>query len=134
MDGILPFADGEEEMLQRLHRLFTRFREYNVTLNPEKCAIGMNRVEYVGHLIDAEGMHLTYTKLDSIARFEEQKTMFEVKHFLGHANYFRDQSHTNPIPYGMLQIILKHSLHPHDHVKRPCYLLQNGRNCTITSL
>jgi hypothetical protein len=56
MDDILLFADSEEEILQRLHRLFTRFREYNVTLNPDKCAIGMNRVEYVGHLIDAEGM------------------------------------------------------------------------------
>jgi hypothetical protein len=48
----------------------------------------MNRVEYVGHLIDSEGMHFTRTKLDSIARFEEPKTMFEVKHFLGLANYF----------------------------------------------
>jgi hypothetical protein len=79
MDDILPFADSEEEMLQRLNRLFTQFREYNVTLNPEKCAIGMDRVEYVGHLIDSEGMHFTRTKLDSIARFEEPKTMFEVK-------------------------------------------------------
>jgi hypothetical protein len=32
MDDILPFADSEEEMLQRLCRLFTRFCEYNVTL------------------------------------------------------------------------------------------------------
>jgi hypothetical protein len=77
-------------MLQRLHRLFTRFREYNVTLNPENSAIGMNRAEYVGHLIDSEGMHFTRTKLDSIARFKEPRTMSEVKHFLGLANYFRD--------------------------------------------
>jgi hypothetical protein len=35
VDDILPFADSEEEMLQRLHRLFARFREYNVTLHPE---------------------------------------------------------------------------------------------------
>jgi hypothetical protein len=65
-------------MLQRLHRFVTRFREYNVTLNPAKCAIRMHRV---GHLIDAEGMHFTRTKLDSIVKFEEPKTMFEVKHF-----------------------------------------------------
>jgi hypothetical protein len=90
MDDILPFAESKEEMLQRLHRLFTRFREYNVTLNPEKCAIGMTRVEYVGHLIDSEGIHFTRTMLDSIGRFEEPKTMFEVIHFLGLANYFRD--------------------------------------------
>jgi hypothetical protein len=43
-----------------------------------------------GHLIDSEGMHFTRTKLDSIARFEEPKTMFEVKHFLGLANCFRN--------------------------------------------
>jgi hypothetical protein len=81
MDDILPFADSEEEILQRLQRLFTRFREYNVTLYPEKYVIGMDRVEYVCHLIDAEGMNFTRTKLNSIARFEEPKTMFEVKHF-----------------------------------------------------
>jgi hypothetical protein len=75
MDDILPFVDSEEKMLQRLHRLFTRFREYNVTLNPEKCAIGMDRLEYVGHLIDAEGMHFTRTMLDNIAKFEEPKTI-----------------------------------------------------------
>jgi hypothetical protein len=73
MDEILPFADSEEEMLQRLHRLFTRFT----------CAIG--------HLIDAEGMNFTRTKLDSISRFKkEPKTMFGVKHFLRLANYFFD--------------------------------------------
>jgi hypothetical protein len=85
MDDILTFADSEEEMLQRLHCLFTRFREYNVNLNPE-----MDRVKYVGHPIDAEGMHFTRIKLDSIAKFEETKTMFEVKHFLRLANYFCD--------------------------------------------
>jgi hypothetical protein len=90
MDDILPFADSEEEMLRRLYRLFTRFREYNVTLNPEKCAIRINRVKYVSHLIDAEGIHFTRTKLDNIAKVEEPKTMFEVKHFLKLANYFRD--------------------------------------------
>jgi hypothetical protein len=47
MDDILPFADSKEEMLQRLHCLFTRFREYNATLNPKKCAIGMDRLECI---------------------------------------------------------------------------------------
>jgi hypothetical protein len=49
-----------------------------------------DRVEYIGHLIYAEGMHFTRAKLDSIARFEEPKTMFEVKHFLGLAKHPRN--------------------------------------------
>jgi hypothetical protein len=79
-------------MLQRLHSLFIRFREYIVILSPEKCAIGMDHVEYISHLIAAEGMHFTRIKLDSIVRFEEPKSMFQVKLFLGLANYFRDQA------------------------------------------
>jgi hypothetical protein len=115
MNDILPFADSEEEMRKRLHRLFTRFRKYNVTLNPEKCAIrnvfppnlSDDRVEYVGHLIDSEGIHFTLTKLDSIARFKEPKTMFEVKHFLGLVNYFR-----NHVPkFSVLAIPLSNRLH-----------------------
>jgi hypothetical protein len=53
IDDILPFADSKEEMLQRLHRLFTRFREYNVTLNPRKMRYrdGPRRVRW--HVIDA---------------------------------------------------------------------------------
>jgi hypothetical protein len=43
----------------------------------------MNRMEYVGHLIDSDEMHFTRSKLDNIARFEG-------KHFLGFANDFHD--------------------------------------------
>jgi hypothetical protein len=38
MDDILPFADSEEEMLQHLHRLFTRFREYNALSGWTTCS------------------------------------------------------------------------------------------------
>jgi hypothetical protein len=85
MDDIRPFADSEDEMLQRLHCLFTRFREYNVTLNPENCAIGMDRGG-IRRSSDRWGENAFHF----IARFEEPNTMFEVKHFLGLANYFRE--------------------------------------------
>jgi hypothetical protein len=49
-------------------------------------------------LIDAEGI-----KLDSIARFKKQKTMFKVKQFLGLASYFRDH-----VPnFSVLEILLQ---------------------------
>jgi hypothetical protein len=81
VDDILAFASSEEELLERLRRLFERFRKYNVTLNPDKCEIGLDRVEYVGHLINAEGMHFTRTKLDSVVNFAEPTTLFGVNHF-----------------------------------------------------
>jgi hypothetical protein len=65
IDDIIAFASSEEELLERLHRLFERLRKYNVTLNPDKCEIGLDHAEYVGHLINAEGMHFTRKKLES---------------------------------------------------------------------
>jgi hypothetical protein len=76
IDDILALASSEEELLERLRWLFERFRKYNVTLNPEKCEIVLDRVDYVGHLINAEGMHFTRTKLDSVAT-----TLFGIKQF-----------------------------------------------------
>jgi hypothetical protein len=55
IDDMLSFASSEEELLEWLRRLFERFRKYNITLNPDECEIGLDRVEHVGHLINAEG-------------------------------------------------------------------------------
>jgi hypothetical protein len=49
IDDVLEFTSSEEELLERLRRLFERFLKYNVTLNPDKCEIGLDRVENVGH-------------------------------------------------------------------------------------
>jgi hypothetical protein len=80
MDDILPFADSKEEMLQRLHRLFTLFREYNITLSPEKCAIRMDRVEYVGHLNKVR----QYREVRGTNKYVQSEA------FSGTRNYFRD--------------------------------------------
>jgi hypothetical protein len=88
IDDILAFASSEVELLERLRRLFIRFRKCKVTLNPDKCEIGLDRVEYVGHLINAEKIHFMRTKLDSVVNFAEPTTMFGVKQFWGFANIF----------------------------------------------
>ena len=90
LDDCMVHASSTEEYLARLRTVFLRFRSSGITLNPEKCKLGLSQVEYVGHTIDDEGLHFTRSKLDSVLNFPRPETKRQVKSFLGLANYFRD--------------------------------------------
>ena len=88
-DCIVPGQD-EDSFVSRLEQVFSRFREFGITLHPDKCHFGLSEVEYVGVTINKEGTHFTRSKLDSILDFKEPSTQGELKSFLGFANWFRD--------------------------------------------
>ncbi len=50
-DVLVLYATTEEEFIERLGKLFQRFRQHNITLNPKKCAFGMEEIEFVGHIL-----------------------------------------------------------------------------------
>ena len=62
IDDILIHAKDDEEFLFRLEEVFKRFQKYNIKLNPDKCEIGLNKIEFLGHLITEEGITFTDTK------------------------------------------------------------------------
>ena len=76
--------------MKRLRGVFQRFRDSGISLNPSKCTLGLNQVEYVGHTISKDGTHFTRDKLDSVVNFPRPETKRQMKSFLGLANYFRD--------------------------------------------
>jgi hypothetical protein len=55
LDDIITWSTTFEGLLKNLETIFQRLREFNITLNPEKCRFGMSEVEYVGHVINAHG-------------------------------------------------------------------------------
>jgi len=90
LDDCLVYAGDADEYITRLTKVFERFRDHGITLNPDKCHLGLTQVEYVGHTINKNGLHFTRDKLDSVMNFPRPETMKNVKSFLGLANYFRD--------------------------------------------
>jgi hypothetical protein len=90
LDDVLVYGDTEEEFLANLDKVFARFAEYGITLHPDKCSLGINKVEYVGHLIDATGVHFTVERLETVLNFVKPVTHQQMKSFLGSCNYFRD--------------------------------------------
>jgi hypothetical protein len=52
IDDILHFSESQKEYLKSLEKIFMRVKDYNVFLNPKKCNFGLERVVYLGHVMD----------------------------------------------------------------------------------
>ncbi|GJR08022.1 putative reverse transcriptase domain-containing protein [Tanacetum coccineum] len=49
----------------------------------------MNQVQFLGHVIDSEGIHVDPAKIESIKDWASPKTPTEIRQFLGLAGYYR---------------------------------------------
>eukprot|EP01033_Poteriospumella_lacustris_P016763 gene16763-11993_t len=90
LDDILVMGRDEEELVENLREVFTRFRKVGLTCNPKKCRFGLTEVEYVGHLLGHKEVGFAPAKLSKVLNFVEPTKMRDMKGFLGLCNYFRD--------------------------------------------
>ena len=51
MDDIVIFGDTEEEFCIRLEQVLKRFLDHKITVNPDKVELGLDKVEFVGHVL-----------------------------------------------------------------------------------
>ncbi len=62
IDDILLFGTTDDEYIDNTRKVLTRLRAGQVTANPEKTELGLDEVEYVGHLISSTGTSFTDEK------------------------------------------------------------------------
>ena len=90
IDDVIIFGKTEEEFLTNLDKVFARFKEFNIFLNPDKCVLGVNELEYVGHVLNEHGLSMSEEKIRTVLDFPVPTKIKELRSFLGLANYFRD--------------------------------------------
>jgi hypothetical protein len=66
IDDILVHADTEDSLVERLEIVFGRFRKHKITLNPEKCLLGMSEVDFVGHTISKKGITFSRNRINKV--------------------------------------------------------------------
>jgi hypothetical protein len=93
---VLVYGKTEDEYIDNLRKVFQRFREKKVTVNLDKYIFGADEVEFVGHLLDQEGITFSKTKFASVIDLIKSSNLKELCSFVGLVNYFRDhiQSHS----------------------------------------
>ena len=90
IDDICVYAKTIREFCDNLTKVLARLRKYNISLNPKKCHFGLSEIEYVGHVIDKEGLSFSPKKLEKVKTFRRPDTQKALHEFLGLTSYFRD--------------------------------------------
>ena len=89
LDDIIIYSRSEKQHLEHLEEIFSRLRAAGLKLKLEKCCFFKKHIQYLGHLISADGIQPLTEKLESIAKMPAPKNPKEVKQFLGLVGYYR---------------------------------------------
>jgi hypothetical protein len=90
IDDCLVFGKNTEEFLDHLKQIFKRCSEFNIYLNPRKCVLGAQEIEFVGHTVSSEGISFSDAKRLRVLAFPLPTTKKLLEAFLGLGSYFRD--------------------------------------------
>ena len=88
LDDILVTGRTESEHTKNLEEVLCRLQEHGVRLKREKCCFYKTSVEYLGHSIDAKGVHTTKSKVKAIQEAPIPRNVQELRSFLGLLNYY----------------------------------------------
>jgi len=60
IDNVLIHGESDRALLSNARKVLERLRSKKVTANPKnKTSLGLDQVEYVGHLVSSEGVSFT---------------------------------------------------------------------------
>lgn len=88
LDDILVTGVNQDNHLKTLAEVLARLKEAGLRLKRGKCMFLADEVEYLGHRVDAEGLHPTETKVKAIDEAPEPQNITELKAYLGLLNYY----------------------------------------------
>ena len=88
LDDILIAAPTESEHNLILEQVLQRLQDSGIHLSAEKCKFGQEQVEYLGHLIDATGIHPTRNKVRAINEAPIPTNITQLRAFVGLINYY----------------------------------------------
>ncbi|GKC10809.1 putative reverse transcriptase domain-containing protein [Tanacetum coccineum] len=88
IDDILIYFKSEEEHAEHLKLILELLKKEELYAKFSKCDVWLSKVQFLGHVIDSEGIHVDPTKIESIKDWASPKTLIEIRQFLGLAGYY----------------------------------------------
>ena len=87
MDDLLVYGETLEQHDERLQIVLDKLMSAGMTLNKAKCKFGVPTFEFLGHIIDKDGIHAG-PRLQGIMDFPRPKDVTAIRSFLGMANQY----------------------------------------------
>ncbi|GKD83073.1 putative reverse transcriptase domain-containing protein [Tanacetum coccineum] len=80
---------SEEEHAEHLKLILELLKNEELYAKFSKCEFWLSKVQFLGHVIDSEGIHMDQAKIEPIKDWASPKTPTEIRQFLGLAGYYQ---------------------------------------------
>jgi hypothetical protein len=88
LDDILIFIRMWEEHMRHIQQVLSTLWQHKLYANLEKFSFDMNRVQYLGYVVDEHGVHFDPAKIQVIRDWPTLTTLTKFQSFLGLANFY----------------------------------------------
>ncbi|GKC46433.1 putative reverse transcriptase domain-containing protein [Tanacetum coccineum] len=89
IDDILIYSRNEEEHTKHLRIILELLRKEKLYAKFSKCDFWIRIVQFLGHLIDSQGLHVNPAKTEVVKNWTSPTTPTKIRQFLGLAGYYR---------------------------------------------
>ncbi|GKC00926.1 putative reverse transcriptase domain-containing protein [Tanacetum coccineum] len=89
IDDILIYSKNKKEHEEHLKLILELLKKEELYAKFSKCEFWIPKVQFLGHVIDSEGIHVDPAKIESIKDWTSPKSPTEIRQFLGLAGYYR---------------------------------------------
>lgn len=88
VDDILVASKTRSEHIQHIETVLERLQHCGIKIHLEKCVIGADRLNFLGHEISADGTSPLPAKVQAIIDFPRPETQAELGRFIGMFTYY----------------------------------------------
>jgi Reverse transcriptase (RNA-dependent DNA polymerase) len=93
LDDIIIYNKSEGEHLQHVETVLQKLKNQELYGKLSKCHFNETEVEFLGHVVNAEGIKMQNSKVEAIQKWPRPKSVRDLQSFLGHANYYGTTQH-----------------------------------------
>nr|GEZ49387.1 putative reverse transcriptase domain-containing protein [Tanacetum cinerariifolium] len=89
IDDILIYSRNKEEHINHLRIILELLRKEKLYAKFSKCDFWISIVQFLGHVIDSQGIHVEPAKIQVVKDWASSTTPTEVRQFLGLVGYYQ---------------------------------------------
>jgi hypothetical protein len=93
LDDILIFSRTAAEHEQHVKQVLELLRKHRLHAKQSKCELFRDRVEFLGHMVDGDGLRMMSDKVRAVREWPVPQSVEEVRSFLGTVGYYRKFIH-----------------------------------------
>ena len=114
IDDVLIASSSEEEHKHHLQLVFECFKEYGVLIHPSKCQLCVSSLQFLWHVVDANGIRpmATEEQVSAVLNFSCPSSQWQLREFLGMIKFYH-----RFIPHCPQVLQPLHTLLTHTHAK-----------------